>query len=68
MYNMKLLTMIPSSCMVLTVHVVKGRYCCMLRNMISACTELLLYRGVSSGGLRGLEHPPKVWNNRQLSS
>ena len=25
-------------------------------------------RGVSSGGLRGLEHPPKVWHNSQLSS
>ena len=25
-------------------------------------------RGVSSGGLRGLEHPPKVWPNSQLSS
>ena len=26
------------------------------------------FRGVSSGGLRGLEHPPKVWHNIQLSS
>ena len=26
------------------------------------------HRGVSSGGLRGLEHPPKVWHNSQLSS
>ena len=25
-------------------------------------------RGVSSGGLRGLEDPPKVWHNSQLSS
>ena len=25
-------------------------------------------RGVSSGGLRGLEHPPKDWHNSQLSS
>ena len=25
-------------------------------------------RGVSSGELRGLEHPPKVWHNSQLSS
>ena len=25
-------------------------------------------RGVSSGGLRGLEYPPKVWHNSQLSS
>ena len=23
---------------------------------------------MSSGGLRGLEHPPKVWHNSQLSS
>ena len=27
-----------------------------------------LCRGVSSGGIRGLEHPPKVWHNSQLSS
>ena len=25
-------------------------------------------RGVSSGGLRGLEHPPKVWHNSHLNS
>ena len=29
---------------------------------------LITPRGVSSGGLRGLEHPPKVWHNSQLSS
>ena len=28
----------------------------------------LWIRGVSSGGLRGLEHPPKFWHNSQLSS
>ena len=26
------------------------------------------HRGVSSGGLRELEHPPKVWHNSHLSS
>ena len=30
---------------------------------------IILYsRGVSSGGLRGLERPAKVWYNSQLSS
>ena len=28
----------------------------------------IVIRGMSSGGLRGLKHPPKVWHNRQLSS
>ena len=27
-----------------------------------------MIKGVSGGGLRGLEHPPKVWHNSQLSS
>ena len=41
------------------VHVTLAPHYCMAR---------VLYRGVSSGGLKGLEHPPKVWHNCQLSS
>ena len=32
------------------------------------CTLHVVYRGVSSEGRRGLEHPPKVWHSSQLSS
>ena len=35
---------------------------------IQSCSRCGRCRGVSSGGLRVFEHPPKVWQNSQLSS
>ena len=38
------------------------------KNTQTRFVGITYHRGVSSGGLRGLEHPPKVWHNSQLSS